>query len=67
VYSGRGTFVAVRAKSTAAERGGLLKKELEPVVVEAMKLGLAQNEVTAALEQHWARLDRTNELAARRR
>jgi GntR family transcriptional regulator len=58
VQPGRGTFVAVRSKSTASERGVLLKKELEQVVVEAKRLGLELGEVTAALEQHWARLER---------
>jgi GntR family transcriptional regulator len=58
VQPGRGTFVAVRTKSTASERGVLLKKELEQVVVEAKRLGLELDEVTAALEQHWARLER---------
>lgn len=49
VYSGRGTFVAERGTCTAAERGNLLKKELEQLVVEAKKLegvfaGLTQTE-----------------------
>lgn len=58
VYPGRGTCVAVRAKSSAAERGVLLRKELEQVVVEAKRLGLKLDEVTGALEQHWIRLER---------
>jgi GntR family transcriptional regulator len=64
---GRGTFVSVRMRSTAAERGVLLKKELEELVVEAKKLGLELNEVTAAVEQHWARFDRLNEVAGRKK
>src|SRR5271166_5988958 len=40
VHPGLGTVVAERAASTAAERGNLLKHELEMVVVEALRLGL---------------------------
>jgi GntR family transcriptional regulator len=57
VRSGIGTVVAERMGSTAAERSNLLKKELEQLVVEAKKLGLALDEVTAALTQHWQRLN----------
>jgi hypothetical protein len=34
-----------------------LKHELEELVVEAKKLGLGLDDVTTALEQHWALLD----------
>ena len=57
VRSGIGTVVAEPASSTAAERGNLLKKELEQLVVEAKKLGLDLDDVTAAITQHWKRLD----------
>ncbi len=57
VHPGLGTVVAERASSTAAERGNLLKKELEQLVVEAKKLGLDLEQVTAALAGHWRRLD----------
>ena len=57
VRSGIGTVVAEPASSTAAERGNLLKKELEQLVVEAKKLGLDPDDVTAAVTQHWKRLD----------
>lgn len=57
VRSGIGTVVAERLGSTAAERSNLLKKELEQLVVEAKKLGLDLEEVTATLTQHWRRLD----------
>src|SRR5438093_13342556 len=39
VQPGLGTVVAPPPSSTAAERGNLLKKEVEQVVVEAKKLG----------------------------
>ena len=57
VHSGIGTVVANKAASTAADRGNLLNKELEQLVVEAKKLGLKLEHVTEALAQHWTRLD----------
>jgi len=57
VRPGLGTVVAERAPSTAAERGNLLKNELEQLVVEAKKMGLELNDVTAAVTKHWKRLD----------
>jgi GntR family transcriptional regulator len=57
VHSGIGTVVAGKPPSTAADRGNLLNKELEQLVVEAKKLGLKLENVTAALAQHWERLD----------
>lgn len=57
VHSGIGTVVAKPALSSAADRGNLLNKELEQLVVEAKKLGLDLDQVTAAVAQHWKRLD----------
>ncbi len=57
VHSGRGTFVSARSASTATERGNLLDKELEQLVVEAKKLGLDLHKVIAAVTQHWSRLE----------
>jgi GntR family transcriptional regulator len=57
VRSGVGTVVSERASSTAAERGNLLKNELEQLVVEAKKIGLELGDVTEALRDHWRRLD----------
>jgi GntR family transcriptional regulator len=57
VRSGVGTVVSERAASTAAERGNLLKNELEQLVVEAKKIGLELDDVTNALRDHWKRLD----------
>ena len=56
VRAGTGTVVAQRGASSAAERGNLLKKELEQLVVEAKKLGLELDAVMSALERHWERL-----------
>lgn len=56
VRSGVGTVVSERASSTAAERGNLLRNELEQLVVEAKKVGLELDDVTKALRDHWQRL-----------
>jgi GntR family transcriptional regulator len=56
VRSGVGTVVSEPAASTAAERGNLLKNELEQLVVEAKKVGLELDDVTKALGEHWRRL-----------
>ena len=66
VHPGLGTVVAERPSSTAAERGNLLKKEFEQLVVEAKKLGLELDEVNAAVAQHWRRLDGTDKAARRK-
>jgi len=56
VRVGVGTVVAQAGPSTAVERSRLLKEELEELVVEAKKLGMALDEVLHAVEQHWRRL-----------
>ena len=66
VHPGLGTIVAQRQSSTPAERGNLLKKELEQLVVEAKKLGLDLDQVTEAVTQHWDRLDGTDKAARRK-
>ena len=66
VHPGLGTLVAARVPSTAAERRSLLKKDLEPLVVEAKKLGLDLDDVIEALAEHWKRLDDTAMTARRR-
>jgi GntR family transcriptional regulator len=57
VRSGVGTVVSEPSSSTAAERGNLLKNELEQLVVEAKKIGLELDDVTKAVRDHWQRLD----------
>jgi GntR family transcriptional regulator len=66
VRPGLGTVVAEPSGSTAAERGNLLKKEVEQIVVEAKKLGLDVEEVTDAIVQHWRRLDGANRAARKK-
>jgi GntR family transcriptional regulator len=63
VRPGVGTVVASRMPSTALERGNLLKKEVEQLVVEAKKLGLSLEEVTDAVASHWLRLAVTEQKA----
>ena len=57
VHPGIGTVVANKSSSTAGERGILLNREVEELVVEAKKLGLSLEDVTASIAQHWRRLD----------
>ncbi len=66
VHSGKGTFVSARATSTAAERGNLLDRELEQLVVEAKKLGLDLDKVLTAVTQHWSRLEMVEGKARRK-
>ena len=57
VRPGLGTVVAERSAASAAERGSLLRHELEQLVVQAKHLGLELEEVSEALERHWYRLE----------
>ena len=66
VRPGRGTIVTARPPSTAAERGKLLQKELEQLVVEAKRLGLERQDVNEAIEAHWHRLDGANSATRRK-
>jgi GntR family transcriptional regulator len=56
VRPGIGTVVVTPA-STAADRGQLLRHDLEQLVVNARKLGLGLTDVTRALTDHWTQLD----------
>jgi GntR family transcriptional regulator len=66
VRPGIGTVVAVPA-STAADRGNLLRQELEQLVVEARRLGLGLDDLTEALADHWHSLDPARHEARRKR
>jgi GntR family transcriptional regulator len=57
VRAGTGTVVAVPPASTASARARLLQNEVEQLVVEAKKLAMSLEDVTAALADHWRRLD----------
>ena len=67
VRPGLGTVVAELPASTAAERGALLKIEVEQLVVEAKRLGLDLEEVSVAIARHWSRLEGAPPLAGSRR
>jgi len=66
VRPGIGTVVAVPS-STAADRGNLLRQELEHLVVEARRLGLDLDDLTGALAAHWNSLDPARHDARRKR
>jgi len=51
-----GSVVAERTPGDRAERAELLGGDLERVVVEARKLGLTLDEVSAGLAAHWKKL-----------
>lgn len=53
-----GSVVAEQAAGDRAERAELLGADLERVVVEAKKLGLTLDEVSAGLTAHWKKLGR---------
>ena len=65
VRPGLGTVVAELPSATAAARASLLKKEVEQLVVEAKKLGLELEEVTAAVARHWRRLETAEPVKSR--
>jgi GntR family transcriptional regulator len=53
---GLGTVVAALPQASTAERAGLLGRDIEELVVEAKKLGIAFEEVVDAISAHWQRL-----------
>jgi GntR family transcriptional regulator len=58
VRPGIGTVVADAAVATRTEKQAVLEGEVERLVVEARRLGLEREEITAAVERHWKRTDR---------
>lgn len=53
---GIGTVVAKLPGSSSTERTELLNGQIEQLVVEAKRLSIDLDQVTAALEKHWKRL-----------
>ena len=53
---GIGTVVAARPQANAAQRTELLGEQIEEVVVEARRLGVALEDVQDSIAQHWKRL-----------
>jgi GntR family transcriptional regulator len=57
VRPGIGTVVADGSEATPAEKRALLGGEVERLVVEARRLGLSIDDVVAAIEREWKRID----------
>ena len=55
-YPGVGTVVAPLPESTRKQRTDLLGRQIEELAVEAKRLSIPLNDLTAALTQHWTRL-----------
>ncbi len=56
VMPGLGTVVSVGRKASSAERRALLSRDVEQLVVEAMRLGLKESDVLNAFSTRWAEL-----------
>jgi GntR family transcriptional regulator len=56
-----GSVVAMRTLGDKKDRAALLGSDLEKLVVEAKKLGLALDDVQSGLEAHWNRLSPIHE------
>jgi GntR family transcriptional regulator len=56
VKPGIGTIVARQGFEDSARRNTLLKNDLERVVVEAKRVGLKLEDLTAAMAYHWTQL-----------
>jgi GntR family transcriptional regulator len=57
-----GSVVAERERGGKEERAELLGAEVERLVVEALKLGLDQDDVLAAVAAHWRKLAKSERL-----
>ncbi len=53
---GIGTVVAVLPEASISQRTELLEGEIEQLVVEAKKLGISLEDVSASITKHWRRL-----------
>lgn len=56
VKPGIGTIVARAGSEDSTRRNTLLKNDLERVVVEAKRVGLKLEDLTAAMAYHWTQL-----------
>jgi GntR family transcriptional regulator len=57
VKPGIGTVVAKSPASTSSQRRGLLREDVERLVVDARRLSLDVDDVVDAVVEHWNRLD----------
>jgi len=64
-HPGVGTVVAALPEPTVQERTRLLGEEIEALVVEAKKLGLELDDMTASVVEHWKRLGGKGETSGR--
>jgi GntR family transcriptional regulator len=55
-HPGIGTVVARLPHSSMSERTELLNRQIEELVVEAKRLSIDLDDVTAAINKHWKRL-----------
>jgi GntR family transcriptional regulator len=62
VRQGIGTVVAKPPEARAGDRKKLLQQEVEQLVVEAKRVGLELEAVLEAIENQWARLEKTTEV-----
>ena len=60
---GIGTVVAKLPPARAGDRKRLLQQEVEPLVVEAKRVGLELTELIAAIESRWMTLERPMEVS----
>ena len=56
VQPGIGTVVAARPAARAGDRNRLLQREVEQLVVEALRVGVQLDDVVDAIEARWAKL-----------
>lgn len=57
IRPGLGAFVAGRVTASKADRRQLLQREMQPLVVEAKKLGLELDELLDAIVAYWRELE----------
>ncbi len=62
VRPGVGTVVAEPPEARSGDRKRLLQKEVEELVVQAKRVGLELQDVFDAIENHWTRLERPQEV-----
>ena len=55
-HPGIGTVVAQLPRSTATQRTDVLGPQIEELVVEAKRLSIDLDDITAAISRHWKRL-----------
>lgn len=63
---GVGAFVTAAPPAPAADKAELLGQEMERLTVEAMRLGLAVEDVQQAVERHWRRLTPATEVKTKK-